>query len=185
MLLDRIDDMQATNAELRHKNAELVQAAEVDREAYAQVEKSLTRLQDEILELQQEVAFYQGIVSPNESARGLRIQAFKLAKNEGTTTFHFDLVLSQLVSRNRVVRGSADVTIEGMLDGKIQNLSLKELMLGERKSMNFRFKFFQRLEGDIALPEGFLPLKVRVRAIPSGARGRTVKRSWDWNELTA
>ncbi|MBP1688753.1 MAG: hypothetical protein H6Q33_4896, partial [Deltaproteobacteria bacterium] len=40
--------------------------------------------------------------------------------------------------------------------------------------------YFQTLEGDFSLPEGFQPLQVRVRAEIKAGRPQQAERTFDW-----
>jgi len=178
----RIDDLATENNELRDKNAVLVQAAEIDRQAYDQVDDTLRGLQAEILELKQEVDFYRGIVSP-KGGEGLRVQKFVMTRNGETQSYRYNLVLSQFVKRQRQVKGIARMVIYGMLGEEQKSMALKDVTRPVINSLGFRFKFFQELEGDIVLPEDFEPLRVEVEAIPYGNSLKRIKKTFSWPEL--
>ncbi|MBI5451734.1 MAG: hypothetical protein HY940_10305 [Gammaproteobacteria bacterium] len=185
LLQTKIDDLEDINEELRNQNAVLVQASQVDRKAYMDVEQSLKGLQDEILELKQEITFYQGIVSPNGSARGVRVQDFRLSKGGSSGAFHYEFVLMQVVSGSTQVKGVAEMTIVGLLHNQPHELRYADVIQGENRQLAFQFKFFQKLTGDMVLPDGFVPQQVKVRVIPEEKKLAPVEKSYDWNELIA
>jgi len=178
----RIDEEVADNEQLRGQNAILVQAAEIDRQAYDQVDETLKGLQAEILELKQEVDFYRGIVSP-KGGEGLRVQKFVMTRNGETQSYRYNLVLSQFVKRQRQIKGSARMVIYGMQGEQQKALTLKEVTHPGTNSLGFRFKFFQELEGDIVLPEDFEPLRVEVEATPADNSLKSLKKMFSWAEL--
>lgn len=183
LLSSKIDELQQGNTDLRNQNAILVQAAIIDKEAYSEVEKGLVSVQDEILELQQTVAFYEGIVSPSERSKGLRIKDIVLKKNSDGTTFHYDLVLMLFHNKNRRISGASYLTFIGMQGDKKIELKHRNIVLGPKKSMPFRFKFFQRMEGDVALPKGFVPLQLKVKVVPEGRRLAPIEMTYDWEKI--
>ena len=70
---DRIALQDRDNTALKEQVALLETHRDIDREAYKEVEESLVALQAEIQEQKDAVAFYRGIVSPEDGAnvRGL------------------------------------------------------------------------------------------------------------------
>jgi hypothetical protein len=170
--------------ELREKYTVLERAAQVDKEAYNTINGNLKELQNELLELKQEVAFYRGIVAPSETASGLNIMSLKFDSIGDNNGYRFKLILTQLKTNERVVRGQARIFIDGIMQGKQRQLSLSEVSGGKIKDdLNMRFKYFQNLEGDIVLPEGFAPSSVVVDLHPRGRGLTRIKKSFDWSDV--
>lgn len=168
---------------LREQIAILERAAQVDKQAYTQVEESLKQLQDEALELKEEVAFYRGIVSPAETASGLTVTRFQLENIGAEGAYRFKLVLSQLKNNSQVVKGEAGMLFEGLMNGEQTQLSLSELTHGKLDRLKLRFKYFQDMEGDVVLPEGFLPSRVLVEVVPVGKEATRLKKTFDWSDI--
>jgi len=177
-----IRDLNQEAAQLRSQNAILVQAGEIDRQAYSQVDSTLEELESEILELKQQVSFYSGIVSPTES-KGLRVQKFELTRDAQTSNYRYNLVLTQFVKNQHVVKGSAKMTVLGMQGAKQKSISFNAMSRPAKSHMRFRFKYFQELQGDIVLPVGFEPLRLELRAIPEGKRLKSITQTYSWAEL--
>jgi len=165
------------NAELREQKAVLERSRDIDQRAYGEVKESLQELQDEILELQEEVAFYRSIVAPNESAKGLRVQTFKLERNGEARGYRYRLILTQVATNNRITRGRVHMTIEGLQADKQRELALKDIATEEDTSLAFRFKYFQSFEGDIVLPQGFIPSRVRLTVESKRAK---IEKTYEW-----
>jgi len=171
--------------ELRASIAVLERAAQVDRQAYGAVEVAQKRIQNEMLELKEEVAFYRGIVSPAETASGLNIPSFTVVGLGKAGVYRFKLVLTQVKSNVRVVKGYARVVFEGVKDGTQVQLSLKEVSGGALDKLKLRFKYFQNIEGEIVLPESFLPSRILVEVVPSGKNVTRFKKTFDWSNISA
>ena len=167
---------------LREQKTALQQQQQVEQQAYDEVRNDLRGLQDENLELKEELAFYRGIVSPEEGAHGLRIQSLQVTKNAKEGSFHYKLVLTQVLKNDRLARGRVDVLIEGIReeDGRQENLKLTDITVPKRAVMNFKFKYFQAFEGDVEMPEGFVPIRVSVTVDPSGRSLESVEKIFDW-----
>jgi len=173
------------NSHLRERVAVLERAEQIDRQAYGEVERSLKQVQDEMLELKEEVAFYRGIVSPAETASGLSVTRFKLFGMGEEGVYRFKLVLTQLRTNTRLVKGHASFVIDGVLHGQQKQLSLREVSGGTQDKLKLRFKYFQNIEGDIVLPAGFLPSRVIVEVVPVGKGWQRFKKSFDWSDIIA
>ena len=74
----RIADLEASIVGLKEEIALLETHRDIDREAYKEVEASLTALQVKIQEQTDAIAFYRGIVSPQDGAAGLKVQDLRL-----------------------------------------------------------------------------------------------------------
>ncbi|MDR2877945.1 MAG: hypothetical protein LBV36_07910, partial [Chromatiales bacterium] len=93
-LKGRISDLEDENSRLKGQFTALEQGGEIDRRAYEEVERMMAELQNEALELRQEVAFYRGIVNSEAVEPGLRLQSFKVRREQ--EQYSFRLVLTQL-----------------------------------------------------------------------------------------
>ncbi len=182
LLRERIEGLLGENSELRGQNAILTQAAEIDRQAYAEVDESLKGLQNEILELKQEVDFYRGIVSPS-GGDGLRVQEFSISRTGESQNYRYTLVVSQFANKQRLIKGYVKVTIYGMQDMEQKQLEFKDVSSSGHNSIAFRFRFFQKFEGDIKLPENFEPLRIEVTAISQSKGVKDIEKVFNWPEL--
>ena len=173
------------NTELREKYAVLERASQVDKESSVAINEELKNLQNELLELKQEVAFYRGIVAPTEAASGLHITDLTFDPLGEGNGYHFKLVLTQVMKNDYIVRGRVRIYIEGLLAGQQKQLTLSEVSGGKLEDdLSMRFKYFQNIEGDIVLPDDFVPSSVVVDLIPSG-KGRTrIKKNFEWADIT-
>lgn len=183
VLLTRADELGAENQRLVARIAVLEKSAEVDRRAYEEVDRNLADLQNELLELRQEVDFYRGIVHSEDAAPGLRIQSFKL-RREDPTQYQYRLVLTHLASTRARVEGEAEIALSGIMDGAEVELS-RAALLGEGERLRFNFRHFQELRGSLTLPAGFVPLRVILRAAPKGRASAEVERILSWAEVAS
>lgn len=164
---------------IREQKAILERSSQIEREAYKQLEGTVSGLQDEILELKEELAFYRGIITPNDASEGLGIQSFVLSSRGAATPIHYKLVLTQVLNNNTIASGQVGITVEGELKGKIQQYQLSQLSK-EDGDLRFRFKYFQILEGDLRLPDGFTPSKVNITVKPRTKSHKRMSKTFDW-----
>jgi hypothetical protein len=167
--------------QLREKIARLETGDKVKAEAYRQVEDQLIGLQTRILEQQEDLAFYRGIVSADQQA-GLRVQDFELSAGSDTASYVLHLVLAQAIRNDKRVSGHVELSVEGSRSGEPVTMSLADLVSGGdgENRIEYSFRYFQNLQTDLVLPEGFAPVRVVVRLKPKGKGAKVVEKEFDW-----
>ncbi len=166
---------------LREQKALLERAAQIEREAYNELDTTLKELQGEILELKEELAFYRGIVSPQDASSGLHLQRFKIEANGESQRYRYKLVLTQVLKNDRMATGKVRLSIDGMMGNQTRTLKLKELSEKRVNELNYRFKYFQKLEGNLKLPQGFTPFRVKVQIIPRNRKRNSIEKTINWS----
>ena len=147
-----IESLKNERVTLRDQIALLERSNQMDKQAYVEVDSSLKALQEEILELRGQVSFYRGIVAPKESSAGLRIERLEMSRSAEERLYHYELVLTQVLKNQRTVKGRAAIEVEGLQNGRPRTLNLRGLTVSGKKDMGFRFRYFQKFDGDILLP---------------------------------
>jgi hypothetical protein len=177
----KADEIKTLTTELRDARTQLAaneMARRVDRESYAQVEKSLADLQSRLGEQSQELTFYRGIVNPSDNTAGLRIQQVKVLPGIAPRRFRVRIVLIQAARQETVTSATADLSIDGLRGGKAVNLPLAEIGTSS-KSLSFSFRYFQELETEIDLPADFLPQRVQIEVRPARSTS-SVRQTYPW-----
>ena len=164
--------------EVEGRLAAMEMAKRIDTEAYKEVEKSLADLQTRIGEQTQELAFYRGIVNPNEAVAGMRVQRFRVLAGAGVRRYRLRLVLVQTGRQQTLTTGTADLAVEGVRAGRELSLPLAKIGTASR-NLGFSFRYFQEVEAEIELPADFLPHKVQVEVRPAQAV-TVIKQSYPW-----
>ena len=182
VLLGHVDDLELQIEKLREENAVLERAAQIERKAYDELDTTLKVLQAEILELKEELAFYRGIVSPRQSAEGLHLQRFRIEANGKPRGYRYKVILTQVLNNDVTARGRITLSIAGMQGDTATVLDLPDVTEKKVRELDYRFKYFQNLEGDIQLPEGFKPLRVTVSVQPRNSRSKhkNIEKTFDW-----
>jgi len=172
--------LQEEAAALSEKVVMLETNEKIDTEAYRSVEEQLAGLQEEILTQQEDLAFYRGIVADQQT--GLRIQDLELSRGADASSFTMRLVLAQAIRADRRISGYVEFNFEGTQDGKELTLGLAD-MIGEKDGegrLAFSFRYFQNLQADLVLPDGFAPARVTVKLMPNGKSAKALEKSFDW-----
>jgi hypothetical protein len=158
---------------------------EIDRETYAQVEQGLGELQAQIQSQEEELAFYRGIISPEDGVAGLRVQTFELRPTDTAHAYLLHLVLVQAITHDRRVSGVVRLDVAGLMNGEPVVLNLAELVVDDAdEDLAYSFRYFQDLQRQFVLPEGFEPDEVLMQIRPREPGGGAVEQTFDWGAVT-
>lgn len=181
-LTGKLRDSHAQVESLKDQVVYLQRSQEIDQQACAAVKSSLTGLQEEVSDLQEQVAFYRGIVSPDASRAGVRVYEFKVAPTAATGVFRFGLVLIQSVRHDKRVAGRIEVALQGMNNGRPETHRLSELTINGEKNLVFSLKYFEEFGGEFRLPDGFHPSRALVDVIPDGGAPK-IEEQYEWSKI--
>lgn len=180
LLLNNLDGLQEKIEILREEKAVLERSAQIERQAYDELDTTLKVLQGEILELKSELAFYRGIVSPRDASEGLHLQSFKIVPNGTKNGYRYKVVLTQVLNNDQLARGAVELSMEGLQGQEPVKLGLRDLTEKSIKVLEYRFKYFQNIEGDIILPKDFVAQRMTIKVQPQGRRQEPIVKTFDW-----
>lgn len=173
----RVHKLEEQLAALQTSVAEAELARNVERESYAVVQKSLAELQARVRAQRDELAFYQGIVSPKDGPAGPRVQRLDIERGATAGQYELHLLLIQSLLQEALTAGSIKLELEGTRAGQLVTLPLANTD-ESRGELPFSFRYFQELQEQVSLPEGFTPVSINVE-LRSG-RQAAVKQSFPW-----
>lgn len=177
----QVHGLQSENEALRREKASAQLNGEVTRRSYADVEKTVADLQGQLLRQREELAFYRGIVSPEDGVGGLRVQRFQVVPTEVERHFKLRLVLVQSIRQNTVASGSVQLEVTGLRGQEAVRLALPAIAAAQ-DSLSFSFRYFQDLEQEVELPADFEPHSVEVHVRSS--RTPELRESFPWKIQT-
>src|SRR5688572_16710605 len=163
--------------QLRQNVATLRRSDQVSRSANTELQASLAEREEEVSGLRADVAFYERLVGATGQRRGLSVHEALFAPEAGGS-WRYTVTVTQNLNRGAISTGEARISIEGVSGGRLRTVTWDELRQKPASSGHaFSFRYFQQLEGSIALPPDFTPQRVRVQ-LRSG--GSTVDQAFDW-----
>jgi len=178
---NRIGALEKQISTLKQEISLLETHRNIDREAYKDVETSLSNLQEKIQEQGDAIAFYRGIISPSDGQRGLRVQDLRLSKGKDDRQYHVKLVLVQVMQHDRSVKGEVNFILEGAQDGVATSYNFEQLVpADEAGNWPFSFRYFQNFNRQLILPEGFLPERINIEVHSRTKSIASVKQSFLW-----
>jgi hypothetical protein len=178
---DHIDSLDQEIVSLKEQVAILETHREVDAEAYKEVEASLTALQSKIQEQTDAIAFYRGIVSPQDGAAGLKVQDLKLSRGTTERVYNVRLVLVQSLKHDRKVSGDVNISVEGEQGGEAATYAYPDLLPDEADaSWPFSFRYFQDFDREIVLPDGFTPERITIHVRSRTRSIDSIEETYTW-----
>jgi len=176
-------DLRAAREEIASLKEQVVyvqRSTEIDTQASDSVRSSLTELQSEAADLREQLAFYRGIVAPEQSRAGVRVYEFKLLAGTTAETYRYDLVLIQSVRHDRRVAGRIEIELLGRSGSTEQRLSMADLAIDEPRNLVFSLKYFEELSGEFRLPGGFAPERIVVTLVPAAEGAPKIEETYEW-----
>jgi hypothetical protein len=175
----RIRSLETENENQRRQLEAAETARRVDREGYAQVERSLGEMQSQIARLNQDLSFYRGLVQP-ESLIHVKVQQMQIVPDGPPGQYHLKFVLMQTGKPEKEVVGNAAITLDGLIQGKPMTLTYAQVSPNHRISLAYSLKYFQEYNEPVELPAGFEPTHVGVEIHSSKDANHSFRQAFVW-----
>ena len=180
-LMLRIDDMSGQLNNLQHKLINSEQSSTVDRQALGEVQGTIINLRETIAQLEEDVLHYKQIMSSENSETGLMIGQLDLLQTDQSDRIRYRLELRQVGNNDNLVSGYTNVNILGTQGRQEISIPLRSLAMDENQlDIKLQFRYFQNIQGELILPDGFVPLGVQIIAVDEGSNKKTIQKSFSW-----
>lgn len=178
----QLDDTEFEKAALAQRVGVLEKGGEVDRKATDSIRQTVKELKAQIATLEEEVAFYKGIMAPSSNDKGLRVSKIDLTPSTDTENgFRYSIMLTQVADNSSYISGLAAVNFVGLRNGERIILPLRDLDSSVTElGVKFRFRYFQEVAGDIVIPANFAPEQVQVVLQSTGSKAQRVEQTIEW-----
>lgn len=175
---------------LRQRFAASEMGAKIDRRAAEEVRLTVKDLEQELGQLREEISFYKGLMAPADKQEGFSLRSFDITSSGEEGRFHYKLVFQQMAKKHRLLKGDAHVKIVGLqtsiADDGSETRNETSLPLHSisdqlsEESIKLRFKYFQTIEGDLTLPDGFVPQSVELAASVGNNAAGKIEKKFGW-----
>ncbi|WP_430460463.1 DUF6776 family protein [Thalassolituus sp. LLYu03] len=176
-----LQDADRTISNLTQRVGVLEKGGEVDRKATEGIRQTVKELKAQIASLEEDVAFYKGIMAPSGDDKGLRISKIDIQQLSAPARFRYSIMMTQVADNSSFISGLAAVNFVGRQNGEKIMLPLRDMDASVSDlGVKFRFRYFQEVAGEIQLPEGFTPAQVQVVLQSTGDKAQRVEQTIDW-----
>lgn len=183
VLNDQLAASRDQQQRLRDNAAVIQRSNELDTAAMQAAKDELASVQAEMVELREELVFYQSLLSPQERTPGLHIQSLQL-EDLGDGLYNYILVLTQVHQNGKFTKGQVLLGWAEEQPLLVAGESTTQWsMQGELDKQAFQFKFFQRIEGQIQLAAEMAPQQLMIKVEPAGRRLKSFEQLYDWAAL--
>lgn len=170
---------------LRREIAFLERTSEVDKKAAFQSNASSETLRSQISELERNVEYYRKVISEEAGSTGLSISDFDLFATAVGNKYRYRVALRQQdADGDSYLEGGLSVNLIGKKAGIDLTIPLHELSADQDGlDIRLRFKYFQNVEGELEIPDGFEPIRIDIEASSEEPVKKIVKESVLWADL--
>ncbi len=154
---------------------------DVAEQALAMVRRELAEQHAQIDELEQGVRFYRSLMAPGEQPEGLSVRSIELVPLAESRRYRYRLLVQQNARRHSLLTGNLLLEVIGSENGEAKSYQLATLSdQVDSQGIALRFKYFQAIEGELQLPEGFSPAKVVAYAKAKKPKQVEVRKDFPW-----
>jgi hypothetical protein len=169
-------DLEVARTTLNERDRQL----QIERAAQGELARSVAQLQEENAALKEDLGFLRNIMSSGATPEGLGVSNLKVEREGKTNEYRYRMLLTQGGQRKQDFKGKVQIVARVLKDGTTTTMSFPDTPPTDTTG-SFEFRFYQKVEGRFAIPEGaaLKGLDVRVLALPGGQ----VKLSRTINQL--
>lgn len=176
--------------ELRTRAIALETQLAIDAQTLEQLRSELSASRGSIDELERELAFYRGVIAPEEQTSGVQVREPLLRPTNVPGVYTYQFVVQQGAqtssSGKRFYKAVLQVTVRGQRKGLPVSYSLAELVDSlVTGGIELNFRYFQRESGKLRLPNGFEPERITLQLNITQPRKKTVTYDYVWSEIVA
>lgn len=176
----KVESIESARAELHKSMTKRERSSRIDQETIKAVKIALQTLQNERSTMEEELAFLRNIVSSSKEKKGLRIQNFHLETGLEAGSFRYLFSVSQALKDSTTILGRIYLSVLGLQDGKQRTLKLAEMADEKMSSIKMRFRYFQEVDGQLHLPEGFTPNALTLEIKPKNRGVASLTETFEW-----
>lgn len=174
----------ASKAELesvRNTVTERDRQLQIERAAQSELARTVAQLQEENSALKEDLGFLRNIMSSGTTPEGIGVSNLKVERDAKPNEYRYRMLLTQGGQRKQDFRGKVQIVarIAGA-GGAMSTMTIPDVPAADPAGA-FEFRFYHKVEGRFAVPEGttLKGVDVRVLALPGGQ----VKLSRTINQL--
>jgi len=181
-MIAELADLVEKNSMLRSQVALLDRSNVMDQQTNDEVQTTILGLRERVAQLEQDVLFYRQVMSKDLENVGLVVGQMDIEATELPGRFSYKLVMRhEEAADDSYLTGLVNVDLVGTRDQEKLEIPLRDLSQDEDQlDIRLRFKYFQNIEGNLDLPEGFVPEQIHITAVQTAPMAKTIDKSFSW-----
>ncbi len=149
--------------------------ADVLRNANKALRKTIDKQQQQIINQEKALDFFKQLMAAGTEKQGLDLNAYTITPLKEVRSYYFRFTFVQYAKTHSLLKASVNITLTGQQTSNTDNNSgnikkeisynFNELLGNQKKPIDsLRFKYYKTLEGQLHLPEDFIPEKIIIDA---------------------
>lgn len=181
-LSEQLIARETENSDLRRQVAILDRSSVMDQRATEEVQSTIRGLRDRVAQLEQDVVYYRQVVSEETEDTGLIISQLDIDATREANRYRYKLVLRQQdADGDTFLTGHVNINLVGSQGEEQQIFSLRDLSAEQDQlDIRLRFKYFQNIEGELVLPENFVPDRLQIAAVSVEPVEKSINQNFSW-----
>ena len=181
-LVEEIELLRVENFDLNRQVAILDRTSIMDQRANEEVQDTISSLRDQVALLEQDITYYRSVVSEETEDTGLIISNWDINSTREDDLYRYKLVMRQQdADGDTFLTGHVNVSLVGRQNEEFVTFPLHAVSAEQDQlDIRLRFKFFQNIEGELILPEGFVPNLVQIAAVETSPFEKTFDQDFSW-----
>jgi len=141
---------------------------QIEKAAQSDLARTFAQLQEENASLKEDLGFLRRLMSSGATPEGIGVSDLKVERDGAKNEYRYRMLLIQGGQRKQDFKGRVQVLARVVTGNAASTLTFPEADPGEAGA--FEFRFYHKVEGRFALPEGAVlkGVEVRVVAVPGG-----------------
>lgn len=142
---------------------------QIERASQGELARSVVQLQDENASLKEDLGFLRRLMSSATAPEGIALSELKVEREGRSNEYRYRMLLTQGGQRKQDFKGRVQVVARVVQGGAMNTLTFPDPAAGEAAG-SFEFRFYHKVDGRFAVPEGAVvkSVDVRVLAVPGG-----------------
>lgn len=163
-------ESEPTRKELMSRTVLAERQLQVQRAAQEKLAHDFEQVQDELIKLKEDLAFYKSMQNDETAAKNVKLTRLFVEKGKEPRHYQYHLVLSQQGNAGKPVQGNLSFILQGR-DNQGQPVKLPLLLQpGNSNQAKVNFRYYQRLDGSFALPEDVTAEEIVLSFLETGAK---------------
>ena len=158
-------DLDTARAALTERDRQL----QIERASQSELARSVTQLQEENAVIKEDLGFLRRVMSSTTSPEGIGVSDLKVEREGRSNEYRYRMLLTQGGQRKQDFRGRVQVLARVAQGTAVQTLTFPDPAAGEASGA-FDFRFYHKVEGRFAVPDGaaLKSVEIRILAVPGG-----------------